>query len=231
MKKKAKEIIGTCLKTFKGTLYKKFILEDKESNWDGGEYTKQKDFWQEFKQYRQSEEYLELSRKNKENSLKATNPHYLGSRGYASKMDGFESELEMLERLGVEAKTANWEPISIYFCMARGVHHDTDGSFSSTNLALSSLIQRISEVNDEVRQGTRTSNRENDVLTQALRNKEHPSHTRGASLVPWKLAFEEESSTYWSHSRGKVAQEAETLRRLQEIEDRFKRWIDETIQE
>ena len=117
---KVKEIMGTCFKTFKGTLYKKFIPEGKEPNWDGGEYTKQKDFWQEFRQYRESEEYLELSRKNNENLLKATNPHYLGSRGYASKMDGFESELEMLERLGVEAKTANWEPISIYFCMARG---------------------------------------------------------------------------------------------------------------
>ena len=49
VKKKAKEIMGTCFKTFKGTLYKKFILEHKETNWDGGEYTKQKDFYQEFK--------------------------------------------------------------------------------------------------------------------------------------------------------------------------------------
>ena len=101
-------------------MYKKFILEDKEPNWDGGEYTKQKDFWQEFKQYRQSEEYLELSRKNKENLLKAMNPHKLGSCGYASKMDAFEREPEKVECLGVEPETANWEPILIYFYMARG---------------------------------------------------------------------------------------------------------------
>ena len=63
---------------------------------------------------------MELSRKNKENSLKAMNPHKLGSRGYASKMDEFESELEEVERLGIESKTANWEPRSIYFYMARG---------------------------------------------------------------------------------------------------------------
>jgi hypothetical protein len=118
--KKAKEILGTCLKTFKETLYKKFILEDKEPNWDGGEYAKQKDFWHEFKQYRQFEEYLELSRKNKENLLKVTNPHKVSSRGYASKMDEFESELEEVECLGVEHETANWEPRSIYCCMARG---------------------------------------------------------------------------------------------------------------
>jgi len=78
--------------------------------------------------------------KNKENSIKATNPYHLSSCGYASKMDEFESELEKVECLGVEPETANWEPRSIYFCMARGVHHDLDGSFSSTNLAMSSLV-------------------------------------------------------------------------------------------
>ena len=48
------------------------------------------------------------------------NPHKLGSRGYASKMDAFERELEEVERLGIEPETANWEPRSIYFYMARG---------------------------------------------------------------------------------------------------------------
>ena len=80
--------------------------------------------------------------------------------------------------------------------MARGVHHGSDGSFSSTNPAKSSLIQRTSKVNDEVRKGTHNTNRENDVLTQALRNNEHPGRTRGVGRVPWKIAFEEESSTY-----------------------------------
>jgi hypothetical protein len=57
-------------------------------------------------------------------------------------------------------------------------------AWSSTNPALSNLVQSIFEVNDEVRQGTHTSSRENDVLTQALGNKEHPGCTRGAGLVP-----------------------------------------------
>jgi hypothetical protein len=35
---KTKETMGTCFKNFKGTLYKNFILEDKELNWDGDEY-------------------------------------------------------------------------------------------------------------------------------------------------------------------------------------------------
>ena len=63
---------------------------------------------------------MKQSRKNKENSLKVMNPHKLSSRGYASKMDAFERELEEVERLGVEPETANWEPRLIYFYMARG---------------------------------------------------------------------------------------------------------------
>ena len=89
----------------------------------------------------------------------------------------------------------------------------------------------ISKVNDEVRKGTCSTNRENDVLTQALRNKEHPNRTRGAGLVPWKIAFEEESCTYWSCSRGRAAQEAEYMRVLKEMEDKFKKEIDERVQE
>ena len=96
---------------------------------------------------------------------------------------------------------------------------------------MSSLVQRIFEVNDEVRKGTHSANRENDVLTQALENMEHPSRTRGAGLVPWKIAFEEESSTYQSNSRGRAAQEAEYMRVLKEMEDKFKKRIEEKVQE
>jgi hypothetical protein len=42
--KKTKETMGTCFKNFKLTLYQKFILEDKEPNWDGDEYASQKNF-------------------------------------------------------------------------------------------------------------------------------------------------------------------------------------------
>ena len=60
--------MGTCFKNFKGTLYKNFVLQNKELDFDGGQFSKQKDFCQDFKEYRLSKEYLELSRKNKENS-------------------------------------------------------------------------------------------------------------------------------------------------------------------
>jgi hypothetical protein len=109
----------------------------------------------------------------------------------------------------------------VIYRMGRNICHAEDGCFSSTNPPMSNLIQRISQVTEEVRQGTRTSNREKDVPTQALRNKEHPGHTRGAGVVPWKLAFPEESHTYQSCSRVRAEKEAEYLRRLKEMEDRM----------
>jgi hypothetical protein len=152
---------------------------------------------------------LAVSRKNKENSLKATNPHRLGSRGYTSKMDEFQAKLDELQQHGVVPQITYWEPRSLFYAMARGAHHGLDGSLTSENPSMSRLVTRISEVNEEVMQGIRTSNRENDVLTQALGNKEHPSRTRGVGIVPWKLAFEEDSTSYRSRSKSKAANESE----------------------
>jgi hypothetical protein len=161
------------------------------------------------------------------------NPHHLGSRGYAKKMPEFEAKLHRMARLaeeGVQVETADWEPRSILYYMAREVCHAPNGNFSSQNPAMSDLVQRISEVTNEVRQGTRTSNREKDVLTQALGNREHPGRTRGASVVPWRLLFEEAAHTYRSRSRSRAEQEAETLRRPKEIEERFDARLEATVE-
>ena len=160
------------------------------------------------------------------------NPHHVGSRGYAKKMLEFEAELQKMDCLaeeGVQVVTVDWEPRSVLYCMGRNVRHAEDGSFSSSNQPMSELIQRISQVTEEVRQGTRTSNREKDVLTQALGTKEHPSRTRGTDFVPRKLAFPQESYTYRSRSRGRAKQEAEYLRRLKEMEDKMDARLEVTV--
>jgi hypothetical protein len=38
-------ILGTCFKNFKGTLYREFVFNNKETNWDEEPYTTQKDFY------------------------------------------------------------------------------------------------------------------------------------------------------------------------------------------
>ena len=119
-------------------------------------------------------------------------------------MPEFEAELEKMDRLAEESiqiEITDWEPRSVIYYMGRNVRHAEDGSFSSTNQPMSELIQRISQVTEEVRQGTRISNREKDVLTQAL-----------------------------GRSRGRVEQEAEYLRRLKDMEDRMEARIEATVE-
>jgi hypothetical protein len=145
-------------------------------------------------------------------------------------MDEFQVELDELQQHGVVPQTAYWEPRSLSYAMARGAHHNPDGSLTSENPSTSRLVTRISEVNEEVMQGICTSNRENDVLTQALGNKEHPSRTRGANIVPWKLAFEEESTSYWSRSRSKAANESEFNWVLKEMEANFEKRLEEKVE-
>jgi hypothetical protein len=40
----------------------------------------------------------------------------------------------------------------------------------------------------------------------------------------------EESATYWNHTRSRAEQEAETLRRLKEMENRFNARIDANVE-
>ena len=90
-----------------------------------------------------SDEYLELSRKNKKNSQKAMNPHHLNYRGIAKKMPEFVAELQKMDRLaeeGVQVETADWEPRSVLYYMWRNVRHTEDGSFISSNQPMSELI-------------------------------------------------------------------------------------------
>ena len=67
---------------------------------------------------------------------------------------------------------------------------------------------------DEAQQGTFQPQRENDELTRALKNPEHPSRARVISVVPWKVAWAGDSS-YKTHRKSKAEQE-EKFRALQE---------------
>ena len=56
--------------------------------------------------------------------------------------------------------------------------------------------------------------RENDELTRALKNPEHPGRARGIGVVPWKVAWAGDSS-YKTHRRSKTKQD-EKIRAIQE---------------
>ena len=67
---------------------------------------------------------------------------------------------------------------------------------------------------DEAQQGAFQPQRENDELTRALKNSEHPGRARSIGMVPWKVAWAGDSS-YKTHRKSKAKQE-EKLRAIQE---------------
>ena len=64
------------------------------------------------------------------------------------------------------------------------------------------------------RTGVFTPNRENDELTRALKNLEHPGRTRGKGVVLWFEGFADRNADYRSRARKK--QQGEQKRELKE---------------
>ena len=60
---------------------------------------------------------------------------------------------------------------------------------------------------EEARSGVFQPNIENDELTRALGNPEHPGRTRGKGIVPWYEGFSEWNANYRSRARRKMEEE------------------------
>ena len=52
----------------------------------------------------------------------------------------------------------------------------------------------------EAKEGTFVPHRENNELTRTLKNPEHPGQARDIGMVPWKVAWAEDSS-YKTHRK------------------------------
>ena len=63
---------------------------------------------------------------------------------------------------------------------------------------------------DEAKQGKFQPQRENDELTRALKNPEHPRRARGIGVVPWKVAWAGDGS-YKTHRRSKAEQDEKSV--------------------
>ena len=60
---------------------------------------------------------------------------------------------------------------------------------------------------EEARSGLFEPNRENDELTRAPGNPEHPGRTRGKGAIPWYEGFSDWNSDYRTRARKKIAEE------------------------
>ena len=84
----------------------------------------------------------------------------------------------------------------------------------SKKASLKGVEQKIIDAIEEARAGVFTPNRENDELTRALGNPEHPGRTRGKGVISWYEGFLDWNDDYRSRARKKM--EEEKKRKLEE---------------
>jgi hypothetical protein len=90
---------------------------------------------------------------------------------------------------------------------------------------------------DEAKQGTFQPQRENDELTRALKNPEHPGRARGIGMVPWKVAWAGDSS-YKTHRKSKAeldekicALQEEMNKKVASLESQMDARVNEEVQQ
>ena len=137
---------------------------------------------------------------------------------------------------GIRPTTWDWPDRSKWWLFANGMTlNQLDGT-----LVVPEHMQEVSRnlvtAIDEVQQGTFQPQRENDELTWALKNPEHPRRARGISVVPWKVAWAGDPS-YKTHRKSKAEQEEklcvmqeEMTRKVASLESQMDARINKAVQ-
>ena len=117
-----------------------------------------------------------------------------------------KSEKEM-EDAGVTPKTLSWPPRCRTWFYAHGGELDPKTGNVSTRVSLKGSDDAILVAIEEARSGVFQPNRENDELTRALGNPEHPGRTRGKGAIPWYEGFSDWNADYRTRARKKIVEE------------------------
>ena len=189
-----------------------------------GKYEKIKDHCPAFVAHKTSEKSKKMSATNKKNAAKKKLHHRTGSGGYLKARPKWaKSENDLLDK-GIEPQTMNWpDRCRTWFFGAGGTLDPVTGLCQWTDEQMIIPVKRLQHYIATAQQGTFVPDRENDELTMALGNPEHPGRTRGTpGSVPWKAGFPD-AGGYKSQERRKKVEQTQIQKlheRVQVLEER-----------
>ena len=154
-------------------------------------YEKIRDHWPAFVAHKTSEKSKKMLATNKINVVKKKHHHRTGSGGYLKARPLWDKAENDLIAKGVEPETLNWtDRCRTWFFGVGRTLDPVSRKCVWTEEQLRIPVTRLKEYIEKAQQGTFVPDKENDELTMALGNPEHPGRTRGTpGSVPWKAGF------------------------------------------
>jgi hypothetical protein len=133
-------------------------------------------------------------------SKKNIYPHHMGSKRYVAKIPEWKKKIE-----DIEERTVNW--------LLTRSELTQDGKLVHKKKGVTAVQEKVVQLTKKKRMGLFKSDRENDILSEALGNTEHTRRIRGvASQISWKVGFPNDA---WSYKK----------------RDRYKRNLEDKIEE
>ena len=145
-----------------------------------GRYEKIRDHWPAFVAHKTSEKSKKMSATNKQNAAKKKHHQRTGSGGYlVARPKWAKAENDLVDK-GIEPETMNWpDRCRTWFFGAGGTLDPVSGKCIGTNDRMGIPVKKLQQYIEAAQEGTFFPDRENDELTMALGNPEHPGRTRG----------------------------------------------------
>ena len=111
-------------------------------------------------------------------------------------------EQDLIER-GIVPATIEWPERSKNWYYAHGGSLSQEDGTLIFNDTIREKVERLMKNIEDSKAGRLKVDQENDELTLALGNPEHPGHCRGFGVIPWKFAFRGDSASYRSRKQRK----------------------------
>ena len=210
VKKWALKKMGELFRAYKNRLWATYKAEKKPPLFENY-LAKQEHNWEEFVKYKESEEAMRLSKKNKKNASEKKYHHHTGRGGYEVAMPKWDAQEAEMQRNGIipEPIRENWDLRARNWFLAHGCEYDMKtGDLVESDSKVKVPRGKWIQVTADIKAGKLkfAPDREKDLLTLVLGNPEKGGRTRGfGPSVPWALGFPDDAETYRSRAREKNA--------------------------